>query len=112
MCLTEAHAGSDLGLVHTKRIPEPDGSFAINGGRIFISGGEHDLTDHIVHLLLGRLPDAPAGPKGLSLFLCPKVLPDDMRNAVHCERIEEKIGLARQPDLRAALRRRDRLADR
>lgn len=93
MCVTEPHAGSDLGLVHTKRIPEPDGSFAINGSRIFSSGGAHDLTDHIVHLLLGRLPDAPAGPKGLSLFHCPKVLPDGMRNAVH-SRVRHQIRIS------------------
>ncbi|MEO6854528.1 MAG: acyl-CoA dehydrogenase family protein [Rhodoferax sp.] len=97
MCLTEAHAGSDLGLVRTKGTPLPDGSFAVNGSKIFISGGEHDLTDNIVHLVLARLPDAPVGPKGLSLFLVPKVLPDGSRNAVVCERIEEKMGLHGSP---------------
>jgi alkylation response protein AidB-like acyl-CoA dehydrogenase len=93
MCLTEAHAGSDLGLVRTRGIAQADGSYRISGAKIFISGGEHDLTDNIVHLVLGRLPDAPAGPKGLSLFLVPKVLPDGHRNEVHCDRIEEKMGL-------------------
>ena len=93
MCLTEAHAGSDLGQVRTRAAAQADGSFRVSGGKIFISGGEHDLTDNIVHLVLCRLPDAPAGPKGLSLVLVPKLLPDGTRNAVHCERIEEKMGL-------------------
>jgi alkylation response protein AidB-like acyl-CoA dehydrogenase len=93
MCLTEAHAGSDLGQVRTRATAQADGSFRVSGGKIFISGGEHDLTDNIVHLVLCRLPDAPAGPKGLSLVLVPKVLPEGSRNGVHCERIEEKMGL-------------------
>ncbi len=93
MCLTEAHAGSDLGQVRTRALPQPDGSVHVTGSKIFISGGEHDLTDNIVHLVLCRLPGAPAGPKGLSLALVPKILPDGARNAVHCERIEEKMGL-------------------
>jgi alkylation response protein AidB-like acyl-CoA dehydrogenase len=97
MCLTEAHAGSDLGLVRTRGVLQPDGSARVNGSKIFISGGEHDLTDNIVHLVLARLPDAPAGPKGLSLFLVPKVLQDGSRNAVVCERIEEKMGLHGSP---------------
>lgn len=97
MCLTEAHAGSDLGLVRTRGVLQPDGSARVNGSKIFISGGEHDLTDNIVHLVLARLPDAPAGPKGLSLFLVPKVLQDGGRNAVVCERIEEKMGLHGSP---------------
>ena len=105
MCLTEAHAGSDLGLVRTRGVPQADGSWRVNGSKIFISGGEHDLTDNIVHLVLARLPDAPAGPKGLSLFLVPKVLPATEgrphglgeRNAVVCERIEEKMGLHGSP---------------
>jgi alkylation response protein AidB-like acyl-CoA dehydrogenase len=97
MCLTEAHAGSDLGQVRTRAVPHADGSLRVNGGKIFISGGEHDLTPNIVHLLLCRLPDAPAGPKGLSLALVPKLLPDGARNAVHCERIEEKMGLHGSP---------------
>ncbi|WP_395457555.1 acyl-CoA dehydrogenase family protein [Acidovorax delafieldii] len=97
MCLTEAHAGSDLGLVRTRGVPQPDGSARVNGSKIFISGGEHDLTDNIVHLVLARLPDAPAGPKGLSLFLVPKILQDGSHNAVVCERIEEKMGLHGSP---------------
>jgi alkylation response protein AidB-like acyl-CoA dehydrogenase len=97
MCLTEAHAGSDLGQVRARAVPQADGSLRVSGGKIFISGGEHDLTANIVHLVLCRLPDAPAGPKGLSLVLVPKVLPDGARNAVHCERIEEKMGLHGSP---------------
>jgi alkylation response protein AidB-like acyl-CoA dehydrogenase len=97
MALTEAHAGSDLGLVRTRAVPQADGSMRLAGGKIFISGGEHDLTDNIVHLVLCRLPDAPPGPKGLSLVLAPKLLPDGTRNAIHCERIEEKMGLHGSP---------------
>ncbi|MFN4103192.1 MAG: acyl-CoA dehydrogenase family protein, partial [Tepidimonas sp.] len=97
MCLTEAQAGSDLGLVRTRAIPGTDGAWRLQGTKIFISGGEHDLTDNIVHLVLARLPDAPAGPKGLSLFLAPKWLPDGRRNAVVCERIEDKMGLHGSP---------------
>ena len=97
MALTEAHAGSDLGQVRTRAVPQADGSYRLSGGKIFISGGEHDLSENIVHLVLCRLPDAPAGPKGLSLVLAPKVLPDGTRNAVHCERIEEKMGLHGSP---------------
>ncbi|MEA3394083.1 MAG: acyl-CoA dehydrogenase family protein [Pseudomonadota bacterium] len=97
MCLTEPHAGSDLGLVRTKATPQGDDSYRISGTKIFISGGEHDLSDNIVHLVLARLPDAPAGPKGLSLFLAPKLLPDGSRNPVVCERIEEKMGLHGSP---------------
>jgi alkylation response protein AidB-like acyl-CoA dehydrogenase len=97
MCLTEPHAGSDLGLVRTKAVGQADGSYAVSGSKIFISGGDHDLTDNIVHLVLARLPDAPAGPKGLSLFLAPKVLPNGQHNGVHCDRIEEKMGLHGSP---------------
>lgn len=97
MCLTEAHAGSDLGRVRTKAVLQADGGVRLDGSKIFISGGEHDLTDNIVHLVLCRLPDAPPGPKGLSLVLAPKVLEDGTRNAVHCERIEEKMGLHGSP---------------
>jgi alkylation response protein AidB-like acyl-CoA dehydrogenase len=93
MCLTEPQAGSDLGLVRTKATPQADGSYRLSGTKIFISGGEHDLSDNIVHLVLARLPDAPAGPKGLSLFLVPKFYEDGSRSAVVCERIEEKMGL-------------------
>ncbi len=97
MCLTEPHAGSDLGLCRTKAVPLPDGRYALSGTKIFISGGEHDLSDNIVHLVLARLPDAPPGPKGLSLFLVPKFYPDGTRSAVHCDRIEEKMGLHGSP---------------
>ncbi|MFC7410161.1 acyl-CoA dehydrogenase family protein [Hydrogenophaga atypica] len=126
MCLTEPHAGSDLGLVRTKAVPQPDGGYLLSGTKIFISGGEHDLSENIVHLVLARLPDAPAGPKGLSLFLVPKFYTDGsghsagpsqarpapsggsaphevgsvgawVRSAVVCERIEEKMGLHGSP---------------
>lgn len=97
MCLTEPHAGSDLGLCRTKAVPLADGRFALSGTKIFISGGEHDLTDNIVHLVLARLPDSPPGPKGLSLFLVPKFYDDGTRSAVACERIEEKMGLHGSP---------------
>jgi alkylation response protein AidB-like acyl-CoA dehydrogenase len=97
MCLTEPHAGSDLGLARTKAIPQADGTYLISGTKIFISGGEHDLSDNIVHLVLARLPEAPPGPKGLSLFLVPKFYTDGSRSAVHCERIEEKMGLHGSP---------------
>mgnify|MGYP000016333256 CR=1 FL=1 len=97
MCLTEPHAGSDLGLARTKAVPMPDGRYAVSGTKIFISSGDHDLTDNIVHLVLARLPDAPPGPKGLSLFLVPKWYPDGTRSRVHCDRIEEKMGLHGSP---------------
>ncbi len=100
MCLTEPHAGSDLGLARTKAMPlpgDPQGRYTVSGTKIFISGGEHDLTDNIVHLVLARLPEAPPGPKGLSLFLVPKFYPDGSRSRVHCDRIEEKMGLHGSP---------------
>ncbi|WP_066270262.1 acyl-CoA dehydrogenase family protein [Hydrogenophaga palleronii] len=97
MCLTEPHAGSDLGLASTRALPLPDGHYALSGTKIFISGGDHDLSDNIVHLVLARLPDAPPGPKGLSLFVVPKFEADGSRSAVHCERIEEKMGLHGSP---------------
>ncbi|MBO9536623.1 acyl-CoA dehydrogenase [Herbaspirillum sp.] len=93
MCLTEAHAGSDLGLLRTRAVPQDDGSYRISGDKIFISGGEHDLTGNIVHLVLARLPDAVPGSKGLSLFLAPKLLPDGSRNGVQCTDIEHKMGI-------------------
>ena len=93
MCLTEAQAGSDLGLLKTRAVPQPDGSVRLHGNKIFISGGEHDLTDNIVHLVLARLPDAPAGTKGISLFVAPKVLPGGERNALRCDGIEKKMGI-------------------
>ncbi len=97
MCLTEAHAGSDLGLLRTRAVPQDDGSVRITGSKIFISGGEQDFTENIVHLVLARLPDAPAGSKGISLFLVPKFLPDGdglgERNNAYCTGIEHKMGI-------------------
>jgi hypothetical protein len=98
MCLTEPHCGSDLGLLKTRAEPRPDGSFAVSGTKIFISAGEHDLTPNIVHLVLARLPDAPPGTKGISLFIVPKfkVGRDGRmgeRNAVQCGSIEHKMGI-------------------
>ncbi len=93
MNLTEPQAGSDLAALRSKAQPQSDGSYRLTGNKIFISGGEHDLTDNIVHLVLARLPDAPPGTKGISLFLAPKVLPDGSRNAIHCDGIEKKMGI-------------------
>lgn len=93
MNLTEPQAGSDLALLRSKADPLPDGSYRLTGSKIFISGGEHDLTENIVHLVLARLPDAPAGTRGISLFLAPKILPDGSRNAIRCEGIEKKMGI-------------------
>jgi alkylation response protein AidB-like acyl-CoA dehydrogenase len=93
MCLTESHAGSDLGIIRTRAEPQADGSYRITGTKIFITGGEHDLTDNIVHLVLARLPDAPAGTRGISLFIVPKLLDDGERNAVRCASIEQKMGI-------------------
>lgn len=93
MALTEPQAGTDLGLVRTKAEPRGDGSYAISGEKIFCSGGEHDLTDNIVHLVLAKLPGAPEGSRGISLFLVPKVLPDGTRNAATCGAIEHKMGV-------------------
>ncbi|MEO8807987.1 MAG: acyl-CoA dehydrogenase family protein [Burkholderiaceae bacterium] len=93
MCLTEAQAGSDLGLLKSRAEPQADGSYRLRGNKIFISGGEHDLTDNIVHLVLARLPDAPAGSKGISLFVAPKFLPGGQRNALRCDGIEKKMGI-------------------
>ena len=98
MCLTEAHAGSDLGIMRTSAKPSGDGSYRINGSKIFITAGEHDLTSNIVHLVLAKLPDAPAGSRGISLFLVPKYLPDAQgepgaRNKVQVGAIEHKMGI-------------------
>jgi alkylation response protein AidB-like acyl-CoA dehydrogenase len=92
MCLTEAHCGTDLGLLRTKAEPDGDG-YKINGAKIFISAGEHDLTENIIHLVLARLPDAPPGVKGISLFLVPKILANGARNGVSCTAIEHKMGI-------------------
>ena len=98
MCLTEPHSGTDLGLGRTRAVPNADGSYAITGQKIFITGGEQDLTENIIHLVLARTPEAPAGIKGISLFLVPKFLPNDngtlgQRNGVSCGSIEEKMGI-------------------
>jgi len=93
MALTEAHAGTDLGLIRTTAEPRGDGRFAVTGEKIFCSGGEHDLTDNIVHLVLARLPGAPEGSRGISLLVVPKLLPDGSRNAVACGAIEHKMGV-------------------
>jgi len=93
MNLTEPQAGSDLGLLRSKAEPQADGSYALSGSKIFISGGEQDMSDNIVHLVLARLPDAPPGTKGISLFLAPKFLPDGTRNAIRCTGIEKKMGI-------------------
>ena len=98
MCLTEPHCGSDLGILRTKAEPNADGSYNITGTKIFISGGEHDMMENIVHLVLARIDGAPMGTKGISLFLVPKFLPDAAnnigdRNAVHCGSIEHKMGI-------------------
>ncbi len=93
MALTEAHAGTDLGLMRTRAEKQDDGSYTITGEKVFISGGEQDLTDNIIHLVLARVPDAPVGTRGISLFLVPKVLEDGSRNAVSCGSIEHKMGL-------------------
>ena len=98
MCLTEPHCGTDLGLLRTRAEPQADGSFAITGTKIFITAGEHDLTENIAHLVLARTPDAPKGIKGISLFLVPKYCVNDdgslgARNAAHCGAIEHKMGI-------------------
>ncbi len=98
MCLTEPHCGTDLGLLRTKAEPTGDGQYRLNGEKIFISAGEHDLADNIVHLVLARLPDAPAGSKGISLFVVPKfhVRPDGglgERNGIFCGGLEHKMGI-------------------
>jgi len=102
MCLTEAHCGSDLGLLKTKAAPNADDTYSISGTKIFISAGEHDMSDNIVHLVLARLPDAPKGTKGISLFVVPKILNDDLAesgntnptdNQVICGSIEHKMGI-------------------
>jgi alkylation response protein AidB-like acyl-CoA dehydrogenase len=98
MCLTEPHCGTDLGQIRTKAVPSGDGKYKITGTKIFISAGEHDLTDNIVHLVLARLPDAPEGIKGISLFVVPKFLPKENgalgpSNGVRCGSIEHKMGI-------------------
>ena len=112
MCLTEPHAGTDLGIIYSKAVPQDDGSYRVTGTKIFITAGEHDLSDNIVHMVLAKTPDAPEGTKGISLFLVPKFLPkdwesgsveglshdlSDARNGVTCSGIEEKMGLHASP---------------
>ena len=98
MCLTEAHAGTDLGMIRTSAVPTADGNYELSGTKIFITAGEHDLTENIIHLVLAKLPDAPAGLRGISLFLVPKFLVDDAGNTgelnkVKCGSIEHKMGI-------------------
>jgi len=98
MCLTEPHCGTDLGMLRSKAEPQADGSYKISGGKIFISAGEHEMSSNIVHLVLARLPDAPTGTKGISLFIVPKYIPNadgslGARNNIFCGAIEEKMGI-------------------
>ncbi len=98
MVLTEPHAGTDLGLMRTRAEPDGAGSYRINGTKIFITSGEHDLTENIVHMVLAKLPDAPSGSRGISLFLVPKRLPDGSgapgeSNGVTCPSVEHKLGI-------------------
>ena len=98
MCLTEAHAGTDLGMVRTKAVPNGDGSYQLTGQKIFISAGDHDLAENICHLVLAKLPDAPAGTRGISMFLVPKFVPNTdgtpgASNHVSCSSIEHKMGI-------------------
>jgi alkylation response protein AidB-like acyl-CoA dehydrogenase len=93
MCLTEPQAGSDVGLLRTRAVEDGQGTYRISGNKIFISGGEHDLTENIVHLVLARIPGAPEGSKGISLFVVPKICPDGRHNNVICTGIEHKMGI-------------------
>jgi alkylation response protein AidB-like acyl-CoA dehydrogenase len=98
MCLTEPHCGTDLGLMRTEAEPQADGSYKITGNKIFISAGEHDMADNIIHLVLARLPDAPPGIKGVSLFIVPKFMVKEdgsigARNGIYCGGLEHKMGI-------------------
>jgi len=98
MCLTESHAGTDLGMIRTKAVPQANGSYSVSGTKIFITGGDQDLTENVIHLVLAKLPDAPAGSKGISLFLVPKFKVNDdgslgEANGVSCGSIEHKMGI-------------------
>ena len=98
MCLTEPHCGTDLGILRTKAEPNADGSYNLTGTKIFISAGEHDMAENIIHLVLARLPDAPGGTKGISLFIVPKFVPDEnggvgARNGIKAGSIEHKMGI-------------------
>jgi acyl-CoA dehydrogenase len=97
MQLTEPQAGSDVGALRSKAERASDGSYLITGSKIFITYGEHDLTDNIIHFVLARLPDAPAGTKGISLFLVPKIMPDGTRNDVRAHSVEHKLGIHASP---------------
>src|SRR5580765_8569016 len=97
MQLTESQAGSDVGALRTRAERAADGSYRITGSKIFITYGEHDLTDNIIHFVLARLPDAPPGTKGISLFLVPKMLPDGSRNDVRAHSVEHKLGIHASP---------------
>lgn len=97
MNLTEPQAGSDLSALRTRAEANGDGSYRITGAKIYITYGEHDLADNICHLVLARLKDAPAGTRGISLFLVPKVLPDGSRNDLRCSGIEHKLGIHASP---------------
>ena len=97
MNLTEPQAGSDLAAVRTRAEPQGDGSFKLFGTKIFITYGEHDMAENIVHLVLARVVGAPEGVKGISLFICPKFMPDGSRNDVHCVSIEHKLGIKASP---------------
>jgi alkylation response protein AidB-like acyl-CoA dehydrogenase len=102
MCLTESHAGTDLGIIKTKAEPQANGSYLISGTKIFITGGEHDMCENIIHLVLAKLPDAPKGPKGISLFIVPKFLVNEdgslgEKNSLSCGSIEHKMGIKGSP---------------
>ena len=117
MNLTEPHCGTDLGLIKTKAAPQADGSYAITGQKIFISAGEHDLADNIIHLVLARIEGAPAGVKGISLFLVPKFIASadggvGERNGVVCGSIEHKMGIHGNATAVLNYRRRQGLAGR
>ncbi len=108
MCLTEAHCGTDLGLLRSRAVPQADGSYRITGQKIFISAGEHDLTENIVHLVLARIPDAPVGSRGISLFVVPKFIPAadgslGARNQIWCTALEEKMGIHANPTCQLSL---------
>jgi alkylation response protein AidB-like acyl-CoA dehydrogenase len=117
MNLTEPHCGTDLGLLRTKAAKQPDGSYKITGTKIFISGGEQDLTENIVHLVLARIEGAPEGTKGISLFIVPKVLVNadgslGAKNGCHLRLDRAQDGHPRQFHLRDELRQRHRFPDR